>query len=65
MAAESPRNNACRVYVFYAVFEVEKQSEIKSEVSIRNFVNSLMTDYRTTITFTTTVDNMPEGATII
>ena len=49
----------------YAVFEEEKQPEIKPEVSIRNFVNSQTVDYRTTITFTATVNNMPEGATII
>lgn len=50
---------------FYAVFEEEKQPEIKPEVGIRNFVNSRTVDYRTTITFTSTVEKMPEGATII
>ena len=50
---------------FYAVFEEEKRPEIKPEVIIRNFVNSRMVDYRTTIKFTATVNNMPEGATII
>ena len=50
---------------FYAVFEEEKQPEIKPEASIRNFVNSRTVDYRTTITFTATVEKMPEGAMII
>ena len=50
---------------FYAVFEEEKQPEIKPEVGIRNFVNSRTVDYRTTITFTAAADNMPEGTTII
>ena len=34
---------------FYAVFEEEKQPEIKPDISIRNFVNSRTVDYRTTI----------------
>ena len=50
---------------FYAVFEEEKQPELKPDISIRNFVNSRIVDYRTTITFIATVNNMPEGATII
>ena len=60
-----PETMPAKDMTFYAVFEEEKQPELKPDISIRNFVNSRTVDYRTTITFTATVNNMPEGATII
>jgi hypothetical protein len=60
-----PETMSAEDMTFYAVFEEEKQPEIKPEVGIRNFVNSRTVDYRTTITFTATADNIPEGAALI